>query len=66
MSAYARELGTLLDERGFTQELGWSEALATDSYALMIYAILKRGFEGVDGIAFCGFQANELLFEVMG
>ncbi|MFN9646835.1 MAG: hypothetical protein ACK55C_01395 [bacterium] len=32
----------------------------------MIYAILKRGFEGVGGIDFCGFQANELLFEVMG
>ena len=32
----------------------------------MIYAILRRGFEGVDGNAFCGFQANELLFEVMG
>jgi len=47
-------------------ELGWSDELATDSYDLMIYAILRRGFEGVDGIAFCGFQANELLFEVMG
>jgi predicted phosphodiesterase len=47
-------------------ELGWSDELATDSYDLMIYSILRRGFEGVDGIAFCGFQANELLFEVMG
>ena len=47
-------------------ELGWSDELATDSYDLMIYAILKRGFAGVDGISFCGFQANELLFEVMG
>jgi predicted phosphodiesterase len=47
-------------------ELGWSDELATDSYDLMIYAILRRGFEVVDGIAFCGFQANELLFEVMG
>ena len=33
-------------------ELGWSDELATDSYDLMIYAILRRGFEGVDGIAF--------------
>ena len=48
------------------QELGWSEELATDSYDLMIYSILKRGFEGVEGIDFCGFQAHELLFEVMG
>ena len=46
-------------------ELGWSDELATDSYDLMIYAILKRGFCGVDGIAFCGFRANELLFQVM-
>jgi hypothetical protein len=37
-------------------ELGWSDELATDSYDLMIYAILRRGFEGVDGNAFCGFQ----------
>ncbi len=44
----------------FKQELGWRDVLATDSYDLMIYAILKRGFEGVDGIDFCGFQANEL------
>lgn len=48
------------------QELGWSDSLATDSYDLMIYAILQRGFAGVEGITFCGFQANELLFEVMG
>ncbi|MFN6351329.1 MAG: hypothetical protein ACK40D_00430 [Cyanobacteriota bacterium] len=54
------------NESRVKQELGWSDALATDSYDLMIYAILKRGFEGVDGIDFCGFQANELLFEVMG
>jgi predicted phosphodiesterase len=47
-------------------ELGWSDALATDSYDLMIYEILRRGFAGTDGIAFCGFRANELLFEVMG
>jgi predicted phosphodiesterase len=47
-------------------ELGWSDELATDSYDLMIYSILKRGFRGADGIAFCGFRANELLFEVMG
>ena len=49
-----------------TKELGWSDALATDSYDLMIYEILKRGFDGADGIRFCGFRANELLFEVLG
>ena len=53
------------------KELGWSEELATDSYDLMIYAILRRGFSGLGGkekneIQFCGFQANELLFQVMG
>ena len=47
-------------------ELGWCDELATDSYDLMIYAILKRGFADVDGINFCGFCANELLFEVLG
>jgi len=47
-------------------ELGWSDELATDSYDMMIYSILRRGFRGVDGIAFQGFRANELLFEVMG
>ncbi len=54
------------NESRVTGELGWSDELATDSYDLMIYSILKRGFAEVDGIAFCGFQANELLFEVMG
>ena len=53
------------NESRVTGELGWSDELATDSYDLMIYSILKRGFAEVDGIAFCGFQANELLFEVM-
>jgi predicted phosphodiesterase len=53
------------------KEMGWSDALATDSYDLMIYAILQRGFagpdgKGTDGIAFCGFCANELLFQVLG
>ena len=48
------------------KELGWSDALATDSYDLMIYGILQRGFAGTKGIKFCGFRANELLFEVMG
>jgi len=48
------------------KELGWSDALATDSYDLMIYGILQRGFEGTEGILFCGFRANELLFEVLG
>ena len=48
------------------KELGWSDALATDSYDLMIYGILQRGFEGTEGIRFCGFRANELLFEVLG
>ena len=48
------------------KELGWSDALATDSYDLMIYEILRRGFEGADGIRFCGFRANELLFSVLG
>ncbi|MCS5700789.1 hypothetical protein NZK32_17240 [Cyanobium sp. FGCU-52] len=47
-------------------ELGWSDELATDSYDLMIYSILRRGFCGVEGIDFQGFRANELLFEVMG
>ena len=58
------------------KELGWSDELATDSYDLMIYGILRRGFSGLKGkgskgseandIQFCGFQANELLFQVMG
>jgi len=58
--------GIIGNEGRVKQELGWSEELATDSYDLMIYSILKRGFEGVEGIDFCGFQAHELLFEVMG
>jgi hypothetical protein len=49
-----------------SKELGWSDALATDSYDLMIYAILKQGFGETDGIRFCGFRANELVFQVMG
>jgi hypothetical protein len=63
------------------KELGWSDELATDSYDLMIYAILRRGFCGARGkdangasrkgaksndIQFCGFQANELLFHLAG
>jgi predicted phosphodiesterase len=54
------------NESRVNKELGWSDPLATDSYDLMIYAILKQGFEGSEGIRFCGFRANELLFEVMG
>jgi predicted phosphodiesterase len=54
------------NESRVNKELGWSDELATDSYDLMIYEILKRGFAGADGIAFKGFRANELLFEVMG
>ncbi len=54
------------NESRVSKELGWSDPLATDSYDLMIYAILKHGFEGSEGIRFCGFRANELLFEVMG
>jgi predicted phosphodiesterase len=54
------------NESRVSKELGWSDALATDSYDLMIYEILKRGFDGANGIRFCGFRANELLFEVLG
>jgi hypothetical protein len=54
------------NESRVSKELGWSDALATDSYDLMIYAILKQGFGETDGIQFCGFRANELVFQVMG
>ncbi|MCP9815199.1 hypothetical protein KBY76_00780 [Synechococcus sp. GreenBA-s] len=54
------------NESRVSKELGWSDALATDSYDLMIYEILRRGFANADGISFCGFRANELLFEVLG
>jgi predicted phosphodiesterase len=54
------------NESRVNRELGWSDALATDSYDLMIYEILRRGFAGTSGISFCGFRANELLFEVLG
>jgi predicted phosphodiesterase len=54
------------NESRVSKELGWSDALATDSYDLMIYEILRRGFAGADGIRFCGFRANELLFSVLG
>jgi hypothetical protein len=62
------------NESRVTPELGWSDELATDSYDLMIYAILRRSFsgpagkgsKGSDGIRFCGFRSHELLFEVMG
>jgi predicted phosphodiesterase len=54
------------NESRVSKELGWSDALATDSYDLMIYAILKQGFGETDGIRFCGFRANELVFQVMG
>jgi len=71
-SEFALEVyGITGNESRVNPELGWCDELATDSYDLMIYSILKRGFSGPDGagtegIAFCGFQANELLFEVMG
>ena len=66
-SEFALEVyGITGNESRVHPELGWCDELATDSYDLMIYSILKRGFQGVEGIAFCGFQANELLFEVMG
>ena len=54
------------NESRVNKELGWSDALATDSYDLMIYEILRRGFSQTEGIAFCGFRANELLFQVLG
>ncbi|MCP9793535.1 hypothetical protein [Vulcanococcus limneticus] len=54
------------NESRVSKELGWSDALATDSYDLMIYEILRRGFANTSGIRFCGFRANELLFEVLG
>ncbi|MHA3959618.1 MULTISPECIES: hypothetical protein [unclassified Vulcanococcus] len=54
------------NESRVNKELGWSDELASDSYDLMIYEILKRGFAGADGIAFKGFRSNELLFEVLG
>lgn len=54
------------NESRVSKELGWSDALATDSYDLMIYEILRRGFANTSGISFCGFRANELLFEVLG
>ena len=66
-SEFAVEVyGITGNESRVKPELGWCDELATDSYDLMIYSILKRGFAGLEGIAFCGFQANELLFEVMG
>ena len=66
-SEFALEVyGITGNESRVHPELGWCDELATDSYDLMIYSILKRGFQDVEGIAFCGFQANELLFEVMG
>ena len=54
------------NESRVTKELGWSDSLATDNYDMSIYATLKLGFGDTDGIRFCGFQANELLFKVMG
>ena len=66
-SQFALEIyGITGNESRVKPELGWSDPLATDSYDLMIYAILRRGFEGASGIDFCGFQANELLFQVLG
>ena len=54
------------NESRVTAELGWSDALATDSYDLMIHSILERSLATVEGIRFCGFRAHELLFEVLG
>jgi predicted phosphodiesterase len=54
------------NESRVTAELGWSDALATDSYDLMIYAILQRTLAAVEGISFRGFRAHELLFQVLG
>ena len=54
------------NESRVSKELGWSDVLATDSYDLMIYEILRRGFADTPGIHFCGFRANELLFSVLG
>jgi len=78
-SQFRREVyGITGNESHAGKELGWSDELATDSYDLMIYAILRRGFCGARGkgasskgakgndIQFCGFQANELLFQVPG
>jgi predicted phosphodiesterase len=71
-SAFQLEVyGITGNESRAGKELGWSEELASDSYDLMIYAILRRGFagpkgQGTDGIRFCGFRSHELLFEVLG
>ena len=66
-SAFPVEVyGITGNESRVTAELGWSDPLATDSYDLMIYAILERSLASVDGIRFCGFRAHELLFEVLG
>ena len=66
-SAFAVEVyGITGNESRVTKELGWSDALATDSYDLMIYEILQRSLLGTEGIRFCGFRAHELLFQVLG
>jgi predicted phosphodiesterase len=66
-SAFPVEVyGITGNESRVTAELGWSDPLATDSYDLMIYAILERSLASVEGIRFCGFRAHELLFEVLG
>jgi predicted phosphodiesterase len=54
------------NESRVNQELGWSDAVATDSYDLKLYGMLWLMLKDCAGFKFCGFHANELLFEVMG
>ena len=54
------------NESRVNQELGWSDAVATDSYDLKLYGMLWLVLKDCAGFNFCGFHANELLFEVMG
>ena len=53
------------NESRVNKECGWSEPLATDSYDLMIYEILKKWLSSHPSLAFKGFKANELVLSVL-
>ena len=54
------------NESRVKDDLGWVDAVATDSYDFTIYAMLQAVFDAAEdkGIRFHDFQANEVIFSI--
>ena len=54
------------NESRVKDDLGWVDAVATDSYDFTIYAMLQAVFDASDdkGMRFHDFQANEVIFSI--